>query len=1144
MTQFYVSPTGNDTNDGLTPATPFLTLDVASRKLAAGDTLNLMGGVYNSFPSMRSDTGGTWKSGTAANPILWRPYLNEVPVISSTPVASMKVMDYITMQGIVFDKIRGIKLQTSCNNWTFRDCTFKNSHGSDVTIGLVSAVNTTNLLVEDCVFDNIRSRTFGQDAHAIHFAQNQSNAVVRRCTFTDIGADGVHVDRDCNSTNLRVEECRFEIIRPYQYRDTSGQPQPDPLGIINCGENGVDVKSGDVTIEDCEFIGFRPADGATQDASGGFRGAGIQLHILNDGGYVRRCLFENNGYHLNGGNGLSTNNLTEVSNCIFRNLVDSFDEFYPPGTTERPSAIRLFKQDGIIIENNTFYTDTPDRVNILDLDTEVANLTFRNNSCDEGQIWTRNGAGEPTGTNNIDYNMWSNLAATRPAYFQGANDVDTTNTGIAYNAGYYPANGSAGTGQGVDAGYATDFYGTPITTFDIGAVQARDVPPPSGGSDVEFAVTTVTVPAGGTGTLSQATVPGFGTPKACIVIASQASSDNTIGADSLLSVGFADGTSEWAQSMCSADDESPTLNDRGTRTDAVYIQTDGTGNKGRMGFDSFITDGVQFANRATLTVLAKLTVILIKGTDISNVTVGQTTVPLSTDGTQVVTGLGFEPDLMFTTWNGMPAINRNNFNLHSFGVVLNDAGLPQGCIGGSSANGQTASDAVGTVTSGWITSKVNSDTITQNTRTRISAFSSDGFTLQKDGSSSTQDEFVGFLAIKFNPANKPDLAIFPTTIPTTGGYSETSPGFLPDFGLLLTSGEATVDGGVHAGYSNSIAAFDSSIIRTVSATDERDANPSNAKSVASPALRLLNGDGATYDVVSSGYTLTASGWDFSLTTNPVAPVLGIGFAVGSGAVASTPPTVDAGGPYSGTVGTPIQLDGTVTPGSDLTPTLQWVSVPGGSGTFSDATIADPTFTPTQVNSSYVLRLIVTPSDGSPVSDDAILDSTAVPPVVITDALIRTEDNDWFSVLGPWRTDENGDISNSNTGNVGIGATTPNGRLHVNTLASESTGLWVGRDAGSGQGVSLWGDAVGNYIKGVGPKNLYIQNTEFDIRLESQRDVLVLTANSERMRIDANGIVSGMVSDNSVSNPNSKLVSLTQAEYDALTPDPDTIYFVV
>ena len=43
---------------------------------------------------------------------------------------------------------------------------------------------------------------------------------------------------------------------------------------------------------------------------------------------------------------------------------------------------------------------------------------------------------------------------------------------------------------------------------------------------------------------------------------------------------------------------------------------------------------------------------------------------------------------------------------------------------------------------------------------------------------------------------------------------------------------------------------------------------------------------------------------------------------------------------------------------------------------------------------------------------------------------------------------------------------------------------------------------------------------------------------------AGGIVSGIVSDNSVNNPNSKLTTLTQAEYDALTPDADTIYFIV
>ena len=88
------------------------------------------------------------------------------------------------------------------------------------------------------------------------------------------------------------------------------------------------------------------------------------------------------------------------------------------------------------------------------------------------------------------------------------------------------------------------------------------------------------------------------------------------------------------------------------------------------------------------------------------------------------------------------------------------------------------------------------------------------------------------------------------------------------------------------------------------------------------------------------------------------------------------PTVDAGGPYSGTQNTAIALDATVTPGTDASPTLLWTETTSLGGVFSNDAIEDPTFTP-DTNGSYTLRLTASPNDGSPVFDDAALTSTLV-----------------------------------------------------------------------------------------------------------------------------------------------------------------------
>lgn len=48
---------------------------------------------------------------------------------------------------------------------------------------------------------------------------------------------------------------------------------------------------------------------------------------------------------------------------------------------------------------------------------------------------------------------------------------------------------------------------------------------------------------------------------------------------------------------------------------------------------------------------------------------------------------------------------------------------------------------------------------------------------------------------------------------------------------------------------------------------------------------------------------------------------------------------------------------------------------------------------------------------------------------------------------------------------------------------------------------------------------------------------------ERMRISNDGIVSGLWADNTTHNASGKFVKMTQAQYNAITPDSNTIYFI-
>jgi hypothetical protein len=91
-------------------------------------------------------------------------------------------------------------------------------------------------------------------------------------------------------------------------------------------------------------------------------------------------------------------------------------------------------------------------------------------------------------------------------------------------------------------------------------------------------------------------------------------------------------------------------------------------------------------------------------------------------------------------------------------------------------------------------------------------------------------------------------------------------------------------------------------------------------------------------------------------------------------VTAVNPTVDAGGPYTGDVDTPIAIDGaSVTPGSDASPSYLWAADLPGS--FDNPTLLAPTFTPS-TGGTYTLTLTVTPAAGygDPVADTAALTS--------------------------------------------------------------------------------------------------------------------------------------------------------------------------
>jgi subtilisin-like proprotein convertase family protein len=124
-TNYYISPNGDDTNDGLSSTNPFLTIPYALGQLSAGDTLNFMNGTY----AHSSYGDGDWfkaqnqttlfvnnLSGTSNAYITLRALPDNSPKIKGDGIAAIEIKNssYIIVEGFeVEGDVNSIPLDTA-----------------------------------------------------------------------------------------------------------------------------------------------------------------------------------------------------------------------------------------------------------------------------------------------------------------------------------------------------------------------------------------------------------------------------------------------------------------------------------------------------------------------------------------------------------------------------------------------------------------------------------------------------------------------------------------------------------------------------------------------------------------------------------------------------------------------------------------------------------------------------------------------------------------------------------------------------------------------------------------------------------------------------------------------------------------------
>lgn len=167
MADYYVSPTGTYGGAG-TIADPW-NETAAGEFPAAGDTVYFRGGTYTGQVRI-------YVSGTSGNPITWRNYPGESPIMQPTQAEAFYPIE---SSWLVFD---GFEILRTDGKWeymimlsspqqTIRNCTFHG--GRDDMLKILTS--SSDVLIEDCTFYDFH--------HNAIDCTGADDVIIRRCTF-------------------------------------------------------------------------------------------------------------------------------------------------------------------------------------------------------------------------------------------------------------------------------------------------------------------------------------------------------------------------------------------------------------------------------------------------------------------------------------------------------------------------------------------------------------------------------------------------------------------------------------------------------------------------------------------------------------------------------------------------------------------------------------------------------------------------------------------------------------------------------------------------------------------------------------------------------------------------------------------------
>ena len=422
QTNYYVSPTGNDTNSG-SMASPWKTIQYGVDNISAGDVLNIMAGTYAGKIDINV-SGGAGQVITIQNKPGDQVFIDGSGLPNYEYLFMINGHNYITISGLKFQNYQkldaiGIEIINS-SHISILNNEFSNIDYSSTAVGQVpnSSQNSQPIIVfgRDAVTPMTDLKISGNTIHDCETGFSE-------CISVNGNIDGFEVDN-----NLIYDNTNIPIVAIGHEGEC-----PDPQ--FDQARNG--------TIHD-NIIHDNP--GAYAAAGGiyidGAKNVIIENNTSYNNNYGIEVGCENNG---NAPNDPSASNITVRNNLLYNNTNTGISV----GGYNYPTSGKV--TDTNITNNTCFNNDTGNTYSGEVVVSYVENVHFENN------IFF---------TNNIDKVLYTVTAATSNLTFNynvfytpsGANDIVIDINGTEYNtfAAY-----QAGTGQDANSSFSDPLFVNP-----------------------------------------------------------------------------------------------------------------------------------------------------------------------------------------------------------------------------------------------------------------------------------------------------------------------------------------------------------------------------------------------------------------------------------------------------------------------------------------------------------------------------------------------------------------------------------------------------------------------------------------------------------------------------------------------------------